>query len=59
MNQKIMNMVYPYSSQEPEINKENESKASHLSSNPKNECFDDAAYEAEVKIAFFRVFFGF
>lgn len=54
-----MNMEYPYCSQEPEINKENESKASHLSSNPKNENFDDAAYEAEVKIAFFRVFFGF
>lgn len=59
MNIKIMNMEYPYSSQEPEINKENESKASHLSSNPKNECFNDAEYEAEIKIAFFRVFFGF
>lgn len=54
-----MNMEYPYSSQEPEINIENESKASHLSSNPKNECFNDAEYEAEIKIAFFRVFFGF
>ena len=56
---KIVNMEYPYGSQQPEINKENESKASRLSSNPKNENFDDAAWEAEIKVAFFRVFFGF
>lgn len=62
MEQKIKNMEYPYSSQEPEIISEQESvKASHLSSNPINGRKSNngtAHFEVEVENAFFRIFFG-
>lgn len=62
MEQKIKNMEYPYSSQKPEISKEQDVKAAHLSSNPINGKPESnngtAHFEVEVEKAFFRIFFG-
>lgn len=62
MEQKIKDMIQPYGSQQPEINKEQELvKAAHLSSNPINGRKSNngtAHFEVEVEKAFFRIFFG-
>ena len=60
MEKKIKSQSQPKGSSVPEIKKEQDVKAAHLSSNPINgrSYVGHAHFESEVENAFFRVFFG-